>query len=86
MEIVRLFDGIDFDSQGDVGLGFINGPDFPPIQGYRDFLEFAAFPITTGLNLDFTGDRTTPLEFAGGLIQGAIACGMYLFWKNPLPC
>jgi len=58
----------------------------PCIKGDEYFFEFAAFSITAGLNLDITGDRTTPLKFAGCFIQGAITCGMYLFGENALFC
>jgi hypothetical protein len=40
-------------------------------------------PLWAGFSTDYP-DRTTPLEFAGGFIQGAIACGMNLFWENTL--
>ncbi|MFO7985795.1 MAG: hypothetical protein R6U38_08005, partial [Desulfatiglandaceae bacterium] len=30
---IRLLDSINFYGQGDAGLDFIDGPDFPPIQG-----------------------------------------------------
>jgi hypothetical protein len=86
MQIVRLFNGIDFDSQGDARLDLIDGPDFPPIKGDRDVFEFPGFPITASRDFALTSDGTTSLEFAGGFIQGAITCGIDLFGENTLFC
>jgi len=36
-------------ARGDASLDFIDGPDFPPIQGDRDCLECAVFSIPAAL-------------------------------------
>jgi hypothetical protein len=84
MQIVGFFNSINFDSQGAARLDFIDGQDFPPIQGDRYFFEFAAFAITASLDFPFMSHATTSLEFIVGFIQRGITCGLNYFRGNAL--
>jgi hypothetical protein len=84
VEIVRLFDGIDLNGQGNAGAEFIDSPDLPAINRDLYSSELTSFPLTLRHDFALATHGPAALELLGGLIVCGITGQMKVFGEGSL--
>ena len=83
VEIVRLFDGIDLNGQGNAGVELIDSPDLPAVNGDLHRFELASFSLAFCHDFALAAYGSTALELLGGLIVRGVAGDVKVLGEYP---